>query len=130
MNHFVINMNSEQDKLIEHLKSIEKPYSIFVQRILPKASTQQMRYLWGCCYKIIADHTGHSTLEVHRALMQEYNLVDEPAKGQDFWELKIKSASTFSTVDITEWTDIVAAWAFNELEIHIPSPNEYWINEK
>ena len=89
-----------------------------------------MRYLWGCCYKKIADYTGYSTLEVHRALMQEFQLVDEPAKGTDFWELKIKSASTFSTVDITEWADIVAAWAFNELGIHIPSPNEYWINEK
>ena len=124
MKHFVINIRSEEEKLIEILRATEKPYAVYYKRILPKATTQQMRYLWGVCYKKIADYTGHTTIEVHEALMRIFHLEDTPTDNPNFWELKIRSLSTFDTVEITVWAEQVAAWARTELDIYIPLPYE------
>ena len=130
MQHRVIRLRSEEEELIDFLRKIEKPYSIWVKRILPKATHPQFKYLWGVVYKTIADHLGYSQKEVHSALMEEFQTIYEPTGNPLVWNLQTRSASTFSVVEIAEWCEMVSAWAHVELGIHIPEVNEIWENYK
>lgn len=38
----------------------------------PRRSDEQNRYLWGVCYRTIADHTGHSVDEWHEYFLGEH----------------------------------------------------------
>ena len=129
MNHSVLRTNSERDKYIEHLREIELPCSVWYQRILPKATPEQLGYLFAGIYKAIGAYIGESPKEVHRLLMREFNVEFAPTDNPLIWELRIKSGSTWTTSSIGEWIDIVSGWAFSELGISVPEPDKWWRNQ-
>jgi len=123
-------MNSEESKLIEYLKDVEKPYSVWVQRILPKATPEQFGYLFAGVYKAIGDYIGESPQEVHILLMHKFNVEFAPTDNPLIWELRVKSGSTWTTSSIGEWIDIVSGWAHSELGISVPEPDKWWRNKE
>jgi len=129
MQHRVINLRSEEEELIDYLRKIEKPYSLWVQRILPKATPEQYGYLFAGVYKAIGDYIGESPQEVHKLLMREFGIEFAPTFNPLIWELRIKSGSTWTTSSIGEWIDIVSGWAFSFLGVSVPEPDKWWRNQ-
>jgi len=130
VNYRVVNLRSEEERLFDYLRELELPYKIYAQRILPKATVPQFKYLWGVCYKIIADYIGTTPQKVHIALMKDYNTEYLPTGNPLLWDLRTISASEFSSVDIAIWVEKVCAWAINELGVYVPLPNETWQNNQ
>ncbi len=57
------------EKFKQYLAGLNgKRVQVTVEKIKHSRTNGQNRYLWGVCYKLIADHTGAGTDEVPRCL--------------------------------------------------------------
>ena len=74
MDLMVIRSNRQLESLIAFLKERNLPFACAIDEIYPVRSARFNAYYWGVVIKMIADHTGHSTEEVHEAYKKKYNL--------------------------------------------------------
>lgn len=96
-----------------------KRVQLTVERIKLRRSNGQNRYLWGVCYKLIADHTGADPEEIHTAL--KFNFCPKRFIGN---LVAPSSTSKLDTIKFTEYIEKVRRWAAEELGISIPDPGE------
>lgn len=92
----------------------------------PIRSTQQNRWLWGVCYKMIAEHTGYSADEIHELMKHRFlrHFIDiETRNGIEQLET-VKSTTQLNTIEFNSYTTQIQQWASIELGISIPDPNE------
>ena len=121
MSEFVIHTEDDKEKVIEAIRGFSGVCKIYIDHVLPKATPDQYRYLFGVVYKYIADYCGYPSVhEVHKESMAYYNLTLEPPD----WELKIKSASTFNRVDITVYIEKLRSDWLLDCDLVIPDANE------
>ena len=119
--NFVIRGEQDKEKVIDAIRGATGTWKLYIEPLLPKASPEQYRYLFGVVYKYIADYCGYTNVhEVHKGHMALYNLVMEPP---DF-ELKIKSASSFNRVDIIIYIEKIRSDWLLDCDLVIPDPNE------
>jgi len=107
-------------EFIAHLHTLNgKRVNVTVEKQTRRRSNEQNRYLWGVCYKLIADHTGADPEEVHIALKYQFS-------PKRFIGNLVAPATTkrLDTIDFITYIEKVRQWAAEELNIIIPDPNE------
>ena len=128
MDLFVIRSKKSLQEFTELVKERRLPLKVMLQTIDPKRTINENDYLFGVVYKMIAEHTGQSVLEVHEGYKTLFNIEYAPySKGK--WSLRLKSTTTFSTLSIMEYAEKVRADALIDMGINIPMPNECFVNE-
>lgn len=111
---------NEKHRFVLYLKNLTgKQVNVTVEPLKMMRSNNQNRYLWGVCYKLIADHTGADPEEVHTAL--KFHFAPKRVIGN-----LVAPASTarLDTVDFELYLDKVRRWAQEELNINIPMPKD------
>jgi len=124
--------NLEQFK--DYLRTFpdEKRVEVTVEKVKHPRSNQQNRYLWGVCYKLIADYTGADVEEVHEGMKWKfakkhisYSVPITHAINLNATVLEtVRSTADMDTILFTEYIEKVRRWAAEELRINIPDPNE------
>ncbi len=86
-------------------------------------STRQNSYLWGVCYSMIANETGHDPEEVHKWMSLKFlprQFITIAGEEQEV----TKSTTGLDTREFEIYTERVRAFAAQELGLNIPLPNE------
>ena len=91
--------------------------------IKPRSSNQS-RYYFGQVVAPIAEHTGHSALEIHEILKQMF-IPKEVLKISGVEYTVARSTTDLTTVEMEQYLALIRAWAGIELGVSIMLPNEY-----
>ncbi len=87
-------------------------------------SSAQRGYYFGVIVKLIAEHTGHDTDEIHDYLKWKF------LRDKDKIGLQIaRSTESLTTKEREEYHEKCRRWAFVVLNITIPLPNEVYTGE-
>ena len=109
-------------RYLVHLASFEgKKIELTLRKSSSQRSLKANAYYWGVVVKLIADHCGYDSDEMHEALKYKFlsnHLEDE--KGLT----KIKSSASLSVDEFINYTNQVVIWAARDLQVFIPSPHE------
>lgn len=124
----VIRNNKQKDQLIEIIGQMRLPFKFAFQDVYPSKSPDQLAYLFGVVYKAIAEHTGHTILEVHEGYKSLFNM--EWGEEDGLWDFRIKGASRQNTKELAEFTEKVIADATVDMGIVFGQPNEIITNER
>ena len=95
-----------------------------------KRSSRQNRYLFGVCYKMIADRLGYTPEEVHeyckgKFLAPEGFTIIDKTTGEVIEQASIPASTReLSTTEFSEYVQQIQRWAAEVLEISIPDPNQ------
>jgi hypothetical protein len=112
----VVNNHSQ---FFEYLRSLEgKEIQVVVGTVKKNRSNNENRYYWGVVIKILSEHTGYSTDEMHDALRMLFLIEREKQIPS------IKSTATLSTVEFEHYLSQIRLWASTEMNCYIPEPNE------
>src|SRR5687767_4803370 len=104
----------------EYLHTLNgKRIELTVEKLKHPRTNSQNAYLWGVCYKLIADYTGAEDEEIHAALKFQFS-----AKRFVGNLVAPKSTAKLDTIAFSEYVEKVRRWAAEELNINIPDPNE------
>ena len=87
------------------------------------ASDQQRRYLFGVCYSIMGEYTGHDKEELHDWAMREHFGTKKVKVGKIEKEVR-RSWTTLNKSEGVEFIDWLIGFASIELGCVIPSPEE------
>ena len=121
--NYVIRSEEDKEKVLDAIRGSVGAWKLYIQPLLPKATPNQYHYLFGVVYKYIAEYAGYTNVqEVHRASMDYYNLEYVPLKNG--WDLKVKSASDFSRVDITIYIEKLRSDWLLDCGLQIPDARE------
>lgn len=82
-------------------------------------SIQQNKYYWSVICKLISDHTGYTSDEIHQILAEQFLSYEKD--GRSF----VKSTTKLKTTEFETYMEECRRWASVELQIYIPLPNEY-----
>jgi len=118
----VIRNNRQRDEMMEFVRQIRLPFKFAFQDIYPSKSPDQLAYLFGVVLKIIADHSGHSILEVYEGYKSLFNIQWSELGG--VWDFRIMGASTHNTRELSEFTEKIVADATIDMGLSIGQPNE------
>ena len=106
-------------KFNEHLRSLEgKDVEVIVRKWKKGRSNNQNRYMWGVCYKIVSEETGHTEDEIHDSLRAMF-LMDKSGKFPI-----VRSSTSLTTVEFEDYLEKVRIFAAEKLNCIIPLPNE------
>lgn len=81
-------------------------------------SAQQNRYYWGVVCKLISDHTGYTSDEVHQILTKEFLSYDKPKHRF------VLSTSKLKTAEFEAYMEDCRRFAAEKAQVYIPLPNE------
>lgn len=133
MDLMVIRSNRQLESLIAFLKERNLPFACAIDEIYPVRSARFNAYYWGVVIKMIADHTGHSTEEVHEAYKKKYNLdlCFQFNQEKRIYEIAagVMSTARENKRKFAEYVMKVRADAEITLGITIPLHNEVYVNE-
>jgi hypothetical protein len=116
----------QKEKLYETLKGLKPTlYKIELKVNRDNRSNKQNRYYWGVVIAILSEFTGFTPDEMHYDLksrfLKYYKVI--PSTGEE--RLLIRSTSKLSTEEFEKYVEEIRRWAITELDVYIPSPNEY-----
>ena len=95
---------------------------ITIEYVKDKRSVRQNRYLWGVCYKLLAEHTGHSAEEIHEICKLKFNLKKIDLNDEHY---EIGGSTTeLGTDEFGRYVDEIKQWAAQDLSVVIPDPNQ------
>jgi hypothetical protein len=112
---------SEWDSIIPRVKRQLKEgasYILEIKRAKDKRSLNQNKYYWGIVVGLISKTTGYSPNEAHQELARMF--LEYEKSGKHF----IKSTTELNTGEAEQYFEKCRLWAWHELEIKIPLPNE------
>lgn len=112
----------DKDLFEMFLVTLPDRVQVIVQRHRKQRSGQQNKYLWGCVYPMISEHTGYSIDEVHDICKLKFNK-KVVSVGKDEITIGVSTA-TLTTVDFKEYISKIVIWASQELSIYIPEPSQ------
>jgi len=81
-------------------------------------SIQQNKYYWSVICKLISDHTGYTSDEIHQILAEQFLSYEKD--GRTF----VQSTTKLKTTDFEAYMEECRRWASMELQVYIPLPNE------
>ena len=118
----IYNRPGFQTKL-QHLEDGE--YVLNIQPLKASRSAQQNRYYWKIL-EIIADHSGHTPLELHESMKIRFlahPMVFQSRSGQ-VEELSVPVSTTNLDVpSFWDYTESIRQWAAEFLDVNTPSPS-------
>lgn len=101
------------------LASLEgKDVQLVLKKETKTRSLQENKYYWGVVVKLLSDHTGYSSNEMHDALRMLF-LCD---KGREI--PIIRSTTSLTTVEMELYLTQIREFASQTLSVYIPEPNE------
>jgi len=115
------------------MKERRLPFKAALQDMYPKRSIDLNDYLWGFIYTPIANHTGHSPIEVHEECKRTYNhrfdFQYNPDTKREEIVFGVGSTTTMDMKDMWDYAARIRADAELDLHITLLLPNEAWIDE-
>jgi hypothetical protein len=93
----------------------------FVVEVLRSKKTRslnQNKYYWGVVVKILSMHTGYTSDETHQELARMF------LSYQNGKKRFVKSTAKLNTFEFEQYTEKCRQWAWQEMNVHIPLPNE------
>lgn len=100
----------------------DKKITLEGKRYNRNRSNHQNAYYWGVVLRILSEHTGHSSDELHEYCKSKFNPKHIEINGQI--ELIGKTTQEMSTIEFEDYLEKVRIWAATELGVSIPLPNE------
>lgn len=94
-----------------------------VSRLFKDRSNNQNRYYWGVVIKMLGEHFGEFSDDMHENVAWMF------LKVQDKPYPKRKSTASLSTAEFEDYLQQVRDWAMAEHEVRIPMPNEIDFDE-
>lgn len=116
-----LNKTSYQ-RNIDQFKVGEK-VSVTIDNERVTASEQQRRYLFGVCYPIMGEYTGHDKDELHDWAMRQHFGTKKVKVGDKVSEVR-RSWTTLAKHEGVEFITWLIGFASMELGCVIPSPEE------
>ena len=122
----------KSDKFKEYLFGLtDKRVQVTVEKLKHNRTNGQNRYYWGVVVKLIAQHTGHDTEQVHELLKQLFSpkwcpFVSTASRSELlFGDLAIPtSTARLDTIAFAEYTEKCRMWANEFLGLNVPLPDE------
>jgi hypothetical protein len=96
----------------------DKPVEVTISRKKVNRSNEQNRYYWGVVLNLIEEETGQNSHELHEIFRN--NFLDYEENGLK----RSKSTTELTTIEFMEYLTKIIRWAFDFLNLDIPSPNE------
>lgn len=115
------------DSLIEVLNELQGDYTVTIKKRRRIRSLSQNKYYWGVVVLIIGEYLGETKDRVHDMLAALF-LGDVIDLKNGNTELTVKSTASLNTTEFDAYIVQVRQWAQEELNVHIPEPNE--VNEE
>ena len=110
----------------EELKGLSGDVTVTVVEGRGKRSDGQNRFYWGCVCKLISDTTGYTPEEVHEFLKEKFlSKKEHIIIGSEEHDVEMATTTKLSTKEFEEYIENIRRFASMELQIDIPSPNEY-----
>lgn len=81
-------------------------------------SLKQNKYYHGVVCKLISEHTGYTSDEVHQLLAEQF--ISYEKNGKQF----VKSTTKLKTAEFEEYLESCRRFGAMELQVYIPLPNE------
>jgi hypothetical protein len=125
---YVVRNNEIRNYVIDILKDYRLPFKLYIQPIYPEKSPNQLAYLFGVVCKRISHYTGHTPKEVYEAYKEHFRVEYSPDKNGD-WNLRLKGASEFNTIEAEDFALMIRADAVIDMGINIELPNEVFVSE-
>lgn len=100
-------------------------YDVVIKRHYNRRSKQQLKYLFGVVYKMIATETGNSIDDIHNALKHMF-LLDTIKLGNKelICTKSLSDSGGLTTVEMSDYIENVRAFAASELGLNIPNPGD------
>lgn len=105
-------------KIRQQVKEGNAAYILEIYKAKAKRSLNQNSYYWGVVVTILADETGYTIDEVHQELGGMF--LRYVKSGKEF----VRSTATLDTLEFEKYLEQCRKWAWNDLNITIPLPNE------
>lgn len=112
---------SEIDQACAKIRNYAKgdaSYVIEIHRAKDKRSLNQNRYYWGIVVGLISQTTGYTPSEAHQELGKMF--LQYTKENRVF----IRSTTDLNTAEAEKYFEDCRLWAWHELNIKIPLPNE------
>lgn len=107
-----------QDKFEIYIGTLAGRVELTVKKFRKSRSVQQNRYYFGVVLKIISDHTGYETEDLHNHFKTHF-LKKKVGKLTSYY-----STTKLDTLQFTDYLDKVIRFAEQRLDLNIPSPDE------
>lgn len=105
-------------KIADYVKDKDDWFVCEVLRSKKTRSLSQNKYYWGVVVKILSQHTGYTSDEIHQELARMF--LSYTTGGKKF----VKSTAKLNTFDFEQYLEKCRQWAWKEMNAHIPLPNE------
>ena len=114
----VIELDNK-DRFRAHRKTLEgERIDLILRKRTSQRSDQQNRYYHGVVIKLLAEHTGYTTDEMHENLKRLF-LSTKDEHGL----IRIGSTATLKTLEFKDYLDRIIRWAAIDLGVPIPEPD-------
>jgi hypothetical protein len=113
---------SNQRELYRQFAKLEGQHVVVsVSKRKISRTNSQNSYLWAVVYPTIADYTGYTSDDLHyrvEPILALRTITDENGLRV------VKKTSSMSTSEFSAYVDAVKLWAWHELNLYVPEPNE------
>lgn len=110
-----------KDAFTSWMQTLEgRRVELVIQRERHVRSDNQNRYYRGVVLQLIADHTGHTTDEVHEAMRLQF-LLRPSDRGLP---TTVASTTDLTTAEFSQYVENVKRWAATDLGVYCPDPGE------
>lgn len=113
----------DEDGFKRAIASLAGRVLITIEYVKGKRSTRQNKYLWGVCYKLIADYTGHSPEEIHEICKLKFNLKKVDLPNGEHYEIG-GSTAEMDIAEFSRYTEELRQWAAVDLSVVLPEPGQ------
>lgn len=117
----------DRQRFNEDLKCFEGQ-DVYLSITKGKRSILQNNYYHGVVVKILAQELGHAPTEMHDILRLEFLKIGERKIGDKTFIIA-RSTTELTTSEFNEYVDQIRLWSNRDLNIYIPEPNEYGLED-
>jgi hypothetical protein len=105
---------------------VERAWEVIVKPFRQTRSGAQNRALWGLAYKILSEHTGHETEELHEYFLGEFSGWEiKNIFGQKKRVPKMRS-HRMDTITFNDFFAFIQRRAAETVGVYIPDPDPNW----
>jgi hypothetical protein len=105
-------------KITDYVSGKDDWFVCEVLRSKKTRSLNQNKYYWGVVIKILSQHTGYTPDETHQELARMFLSYESGSKRF------VRSTTKLNTHDFEQYLEKCRQWSHNEMNAHIPLPNE------
>jgi hypothetical protein len=96
-----------------------------VELVLKKSSSvrslQANSYYWAVVVKILADHCGYDSDEMHEILKHKFL---SSAVPDEHGLIRVRSTAALNVDEFIQYTNRIVIWAAQDLQVYIPDPSQ------